>query len=79
MLKVNMETKTSNEAVQPLQVSPEIEVQRPVQIRIEDPADFLPALTAAIARKTTAVIDVVTDERAFPPITMFEANERLTY
>ena len=48
-------------------------------IRIEKPEDFAPALKAAAASETTTVLDVVTDERAFPPVTLFEANERLAY
>lgn len=48
-------------------------------VRIEQAADFLPALKAALAAGTTTVIDVVTDQKAFPPITMFEASARLDY
>jgi acetolactate synthase-1/2/3 large subunit len=48
-------------------------------IRIEKPADFLPALTAALGRDTLTVIDVVTDQRAHPPITSFEGKDALNY
>jgi acetolactate synthase-1/2/3 large subunit len=48
-------------------------------IRIENPADFKPALEAALRSGKTTVIDVVTDERAYPPVSMFEANQRLNY
>lgn len=50
-----------------------------VGVRVETPDAFLPALEAALASDATAVIDVVTDERAFPPVTMFEGNHRLDY
>lgn len=48
-------------------------------VRIERPGDLLPALKTAFAAKGTTVLDVVTDEHAFPPITMFEQNPRLAY
>jgi acetolactate synthase-1/2/3 large subunit len=48
-------------------------------VRVEDPAAFLPALRAAFAAERTTVIDVVTDERAYPPITSFEGAARLQY
>lgn len=48
-------------------------------VRITDPADFLPALKTAFAANCTTLLDVVTDERAFPPITGFEANSALAY
>jgi len=48
-------------------------------IRITDPADFLPALKAAFEAKRTTLLDVVTDERAYPPITSFEASSALAY
>lgn len=47
--------------------------------RIEKAADFRPALEAAFARKGTTVLDVVTDELAYPPITAFKDNPALTY
>jgi acetolactate synthase-1/2/3 large subunit len=48
-------------------------------VRIENPADFLPALKAALASDAVTVLDVVTDERAHPPITSFEGREALDY
>jgi acetolactate synthase-1/2/3 large subunit len=48
-------------------------------VRVERPDQFLPALKEALAADRTTVIDVVTDQKAYPPITMFEANERLDY
>jgi acetolactate synthase-1/2/3 large subunit len=48
-------------------------------IRIEKPDDFLPALKAAFESDRTVLLDIVTDERAFPPITAFEANSALVY
>lgn len=48
-------------------------------IRIEQPDDFLPALKAAFQSDRTVLLDIVTDERAFPPITAFEANSALAY
>lgn len=48
-------------------------------VRVEAPADFRPALEAALGARQTTVIDVVTDERAFPPVTMFEGDRRLDY
>lgn len=48
-------------------------------VRVERPAEFLPALTAALAEPTLTVLDVVTDERAHPPITSFEGKEALDY
>ncbi len=43
-------------------------------IRVETAEAFAPALQAALASDTTTVIDVVTDPRAFPPITLFEGK-----
>jgi acetolactate synthase I/II/III large subunit len=48
-------------------------------VRIVDPADFLPALKVAFQADRTTLLDVVTDERAFPPITSFEENSALAY
>ncbi len=48
-------------------------------VRIEKPEDFKPALQKALSSGRTTVIDVVTDQRAYPPVTMFEANDRLAY
>jgi len=47
--------------------------------RIENPDDFLPMLTKAFAEPRTTLLDVVTDEHAFPPITNFEGNVALEY
>ncbi len=47
--------------------------------RIETPADFLPALRRALAADRTTVLNVVTDQRAYPPISGFEGSERLSY
>jgi acetolactate synthase-1/2/3 large subunit len=41
-------------------------------IRIERPADYLPAVREALASCETCVIDVVTDPDAYPPITIFD-------
>lgn len=48
-------------------------------VRIEKAADFLPALRAAFASGRTTVLDVITDERAYPPITSFNDNSVLNY
>lgn len=48
-------------------------------VRIEQADAFLPALKEALAAKTTTVLDVVTDERAYPPITSFNDDESLAY
>ncbi|MGK9168988.1 acetolactate synthase catalytic subunit [Inquilinus limosus] len=48
-------------------------------VRVEQPADFLPTLQDALARRDVTVIDVVTDQRAYPPITVFEGKEALNY
>ncbi len=48
-------------------------------VRVERPEDFLPALKEALAADTLTVIDVVTDERAHPPITSFQGKEALDY
>ena len=42
-------------------------------IRIEDPADYAPALREALAADITTVLDVVTDPDAYPPVTAFDA------
>lgn len=47
--------------------------------RIEQAADFLPALTQAMAAGGVTVLDVLTDQRAFPPITSFEDKAALSY
>ncbi len=48
-------------------------------VRIHDPADFKPALLAALGSPVTTVIDVITDERAYPPVTAFEGTGSLPY
>jgi acetolactate synthase-1/2/3 large subunit len=48
-------------------------------VRIVDPADFLPALKRALGSDRTTLLDVVTDERAYPPITMYEGSSALAY
>ena len=45
-------------------------------IRIEDPADYLPALKEAAASDLPTLLDVVTDPAAFPPLTMFDRLEQ---
>jgi acetolactate synthase-1/2/3 large subunit len=46
-------------------------------IRIERPADYLPAVREALASRETWVIDVITDPEAFPPITLFNKLDSL--
>jgi acetolactate synthase-1/2/3 large subunit len=41
-------------------------------VRIEDPAEYGPALDRALAADATTVIDVITDPAAYPPVTSFE-------
>jgi len=41
-------------------------------VRIERPADYLPAVREALAAQETTVIDVITDPEAYPPITLFD-------
>ena len=48
-------------------------------VRIDHAADFLPALQAALAANVTTVIDVITDERAYPPVTLFDGKAGLNY
>ncbi|MHA6345641.1 acetolactate synthase catalytic subunit [Roseivivax sp. CAU 1761] len=48
-------------------------------VRVDRPEDFAPALEAAMGRDTVTVIDVVTDERAHPPITSFMGKDALDY
>lgn len=43
-------------------------------VRVERAEDFGPALEAAAKRKSTTLIDVVTDPAAYPPITLFEGR-----
>lgn len=46
-------------------------------VRVAAAEDFAPALAAAIEGGRTTVIDVVTDEKAHPPITSFEGKSAL--
>jgi acetolactate synthase-1/2/3 large subunit len=48
-------------------------------VRIDKPADFKPALIAALKSSKTTVIDVITDECAYPPVSLFEGTDRLSY
>ncbi len=48
-------------------------------VRVERPEQFLPALEEAMGKDDVTVIDVVTDERAHPPITSFQGKEALDY
>jgi acetolactate synthase-1/2/3 large subunit len=48
-------------------------------VRIQDPADFKPALLAALTSPVSTVIDVVIDECAYPPVTVFEGTANLPY
>jgi acetolactate synthase-1/2/3 large subunit len=43
-------------------------------IRVEDPADYGPALDRALDAEATTVIDVITDPAAYPPVTAFEGR-----
>lgn len=48
-------------------------------VRVETPDAFLPALKAALAADAVTVIDVVTDERAYPPVSSFQGKAALDY
>jgi acetolactate synthase I/II/III large subunit len=48
-------------------------------VRVERPEDFLPALEKALRSDRTTVMDVITDQRAYPPVTAFEDSDRLSY
>ncbi|SAK48977.1 acetolactate synthase catalytic subunit [Caballeronia ptereochthonis] len=48
-------------------------------VRIEKPSEFLPALKAACGYQGVTVIDVVTDQRAYPPVTIFDGQNVLEY
>ena len=43
-------------------------------VRIDNAADFAPALAAALKADRTTVIDVMSDPNAHPPITVFEGK-----
>ena len=42
--------------------------------RIENPADFKPALERALRSSVTTVLDVIIDPQAYPPITLYEGK-----
>ena len=48
-------------------------------VRVEKPEQFLPALKEALSHSAVTVIDVITDERAHPPISSFQGKEALNY
>lgn len=48
-------------------------------VRVETPAAFAPALSAAMKTNGVTVIDVVTDERAYPPVSVFQGKAALNY
>lgn len=48
-------------------------------LSVTSPNDFAPALSEALASGEVTVIDVVTDERAHPPITSFQGKDALQY
>lgn len=48
-------------------------------LRVETPQDFAPALAQAMAAEGVTVIDVMTDERAHPPVTVFHGKAALDY
>lgn len=48
-------------------------------IRIDNPADLPAALEKALSSNVLTVIDVVTDERAYPPVTSFTGKQALDY
>lgn len=48
-------------------------------IRVDRAADFKAVLATALKAEKTTVIDVITDERAYPPVTAFEGTDRLAY
>ena len=43
-------------------------------VRIEEPAQYGPALARAIASDTTTVLDAVIDPKAYPPLTFYEGK-----
>lgn len=48
-------------------------------IRIDNPTDLPAALETALSSNVLTVIDVVTDERAYPPVTSFTGKQALDY
>ncbi|SDA31613.1 acetolactate synthase-1/2/3 large subunit [Methylobacterium sp. UNC378MF] len=47
--------------------------------RVERPEDLAQALRDALASGAVTVIDVITEQRAYPPITSFEGKDALAY
>ena len=43
-------------------------------VRVENPADFKPALERALRLSMTTVIDVMIDPKAYPPLTLYEGK-----
>jgi len=43
-------------------------------VRVENPAQFQPALERAMRAQVTTVIDVIIDPNAYPPLTLFEGK-----
>jgi len=43
-------------------------------VRIEEPAQYGPALARALQSDTTTVLDVVIDPKAYPPLTFYEGR-----
>jgi acetolactate synthase-1/2/3 large subunit len=43
-------------------------------VRVENPADFKPALERAMRSSLTTVIDVMIDPKAYPPLTLYEGK-----
>ncbi|WP_159014724.1 acetolactate synthase catalytic subunit [Acidisoma sp. S159] len=48
-------------------------------IRIEDPAEIADALRRGFAADHPVLLDIITDERAYPPVTMFADQKMLNY
>ena len=46
-------------------------------IRIEDPAEIADALRRGFAADHPVLLDIITDERAYPPVTMFADQKML--
>jgi acetolactate synthase-1/2/3 large subunit len=47
--------------------------------RIEEPEGIGPALARAFTADRPTLLDIITDERAYPPVTMFRDSARLAY
>lgn len=48
-------------------------------VRVETPDQFSPALKQAMTADEVTVIDVITDERAYPPVSVFQGKSALDY